>query len=182
MTESGPRKLFEKLVRQHARRMASAIRRVCGRRHRALVADVEQEVHLALWKRLQSGKTIEYPASYLYKVALTTALAVVRRIEREVPMAEREDEAVDGHNPGPQAPGLSMAERSAILSETLERLEPDEARALRGYLAGFNHAEVAELYGWSESVARHRIYRTLERLRAEAAESRGESDERRPTR
>ena len=61
---------FETLVRQHARLMAAAIRRVCGRRHGALIPDVEQEVHLALWKRLGSGKEITHPASYLYRVAL----------------------------------------------------------------------------------------------------------------
>lgn len=170
MTDSRPRERFEKLVRDHARQMASAIRRVCGRQHRSLIPDVEQEVYLALWKRLQGGKEIEFPASYLYKVALTTALSVVRRVGREVPMPENVDGAGSG-NPEAEVSRLSPAERSAILRQTLERLDTEEARALRAYLAGFNHAEVAALYGWSESVARHRIYRTLRRLRAAADET-----------
>jgi RNA polymerase sigma factor (sigma-70 family) len=154
---------FETLVRQHARLMASAIRRVCGRRHQRLVPDVEQEVHLALWKRLGSGKEIAHPASYVYRVALLTALAVVRRQgSDEVAL---EDVALG--DPASSRPGeLLPAERRSVIAEVLARLDPDEARALRAYLAGFNHAEVAELFGWSESVARHRIYRTLERLRA----------------
>ncbi|MGH9380994.1 MAG: hypothetical protein ACRD2Z_10330 [Thermoanaerobaculia bacterium] len=46
---------FDELTRDYAALMASAIRRVCGRRHGALVADVTQEVHLALRDRaLQS--------------------------------------------------------------------------------------------------------------------------------
>lgn len=170
---------FERLVREHARVMASAIRRVCGRRYRALVPDVEQEVYLALWKRLRDGNEIEYPVSYLYKVALTTALGVVRRVEREAPLPEGRGDPEVPHDPAPDASGLSSAERAVILRETLDRLESDESRALRGYLAGFNHTEVAELYGWSESAARHRIYRTLEQLRTEARKSQGERDERR---
>jgi hypothetical protein len=33
------------------------------------------------------------------------------------------------------------------------------------HLSGFNHVEVAALHGWTESVARHRIYRGLRSLR-----------------
>ena len=52
---------FASLVDQHARVIASAIRRVCSRRHRALIPDIEQEVRAALWKRLRSGKEIVHP-------------------------------------------------------------------------------------------------------------------------
>jgi DNA-directed RNA polymerase specialized sigma24 family protein len=99
-------------------------------------------------------------------MALLTALAVVRRHGGDE--LSLDDTAV-GDPPAPVPGDLLPAERRSILGEVLARLEPDEARALRAYLAGFNHAEVARLYGWSESVARHRIYRTLDRLRAEAA-------------
>lgn len=163
---------FERLVRPHARLIAAVIRRVCGRRHRALVPDVEQEVYLALWKRLGSGKEIEFPASYLYRVALTTAIAVVRR--HGIVWTSLDDPAVGDP---PDRPPIEMpeAERARAIAQVLERLDPDEARALRAYLAGFSHLEIAQLYGWSESVARHRVYRTMERLRAEA-KGRGEAE------
>jgi RNA polymerase sigma factor (sigma-70 family) len=149
---------FDRLIRDHARVMAAAIRRVCGRRHGALVADVQQEVYLALWKRLEGGKEIAHPVSYLYKVALTTALAMVRKLDRA---------AGPDHDPGPgtSSGGLHPLERQRLLEEVLATLEPDDARAMRAYLAGYNHQEVARLFGWSESVARHRIYRSQERLR-----------------
>ena len=157
---------FDELVRSHARLMAAAVRRICGRRHRELIPDVEQEVYLALWKRLGSGKEIEHPTSYLYKMALTTALAVVRAHEPRggaVPLEEAPAE-----RPAAQPAGLELAERRRLLAEVLGQVGADEARALRAYLAGFSHPEVAELFGWSESVARHRIYRSLKRLRAHA--------------
>jgi RNA polymerase sigma-70 factor (ECF subfamily) len=152
---------FEHLIRAHARVMAAAIRRVCGRRHGALVPDVQQEVYLALWKRLQSGNPIDHPVSYLYKVALTTALAMVRKLgpDRAAPEEEADLAAA------PDARALHPLERARLLAEVLEALEPDEARALKAYLAGFGHAEVARLFGWTESVARHRVYRSMEKLR-----------------
>jgi RNA polymerase sigma-70 factor (ECF subfamily) len=155
---------FERLVRPHARLIAGVIRRVCGRRHQALVEDVEQEVYLALWKRLAGGKEIEHPTSYLYKVALTTAVAVIRR--RGIDWTSLDDPAV-GDPPARPVAEMPEAERARLIGQLLERLEPDDARALRAYLAGFSHVEIARLYGWSESVARHRVYRTMERLRAE---------------
>jgi RNA polymerase sigma factor (sigma-70 family) len=141
------------------------IRRVCGRRHQALAADAEQEVYLALWKQLATGRDILYPVSYVYRVALTTALAVVRRNTREMQSLDASDAE---RLPDPQAGGVPLIERARIIADVLERLDPDEARALRAYLSGFGHAEVARLFGWSESVARHRIYRTIEKLREEA--------------
>lgn len=158
---SSGRDRFDALLRENARIVSSAIRRVCGRRHGALVPDIEQEVSLALWKRLDSGKEIEHPVSYLYKMALTTALAVVRR------HAPARDEPVeDGDLPAPGGfLGLDRAEQGRLLSEALGGLPGEQSRAVRAYLAGFNHVEVARLFGWTPSAARHHIYRGLERLR-----------------
>lgn len=163
---------FERLLRRYSRLMSAAVRRVCGRRHRELVPDAEQEVYLALWKRLGNGKEIAFPTSYLYRMALTTALAMVRKHEKE-PAADGVDELAQPVPAPGASDGLEPAERRRLISELLARAEPDEARALRAYLAGFSHLEVAELYGWSESVARHRIYRTLERLKREATAAKG---------
>jgi RNA polymerase sigma factor (sigma-70 family) len=160
---------FTALIDSHARVIASAIRRVCSRRHRALVPDIEQDVRAALWKRLQSGKEIVHPVSYLYKVALTTALAAVRR------SPEISNGLVSDVSNAPESGpflGLLPAEQSRLLSETLALLSPEENRAVRAYLAGFNHEEVARLFGWSESVARHRIYRGLDRVRGRLKEAR----------
>jgi RNA polymerase sigma factor (sigma-70 family) len=155
---------FEKLVDQYARLLGAVARRVCGRRYQALVPDVDQEIRLALWKRLKAGNDIRHPASYLYKVALATSLAVIRRYR-----PEREELEADPAEPprdaswGPDQ--LLPAERAHLLEEVIGTLEPDAARALRGYLTGLSHEELAALYGWSPSVARHLVYRSIERLR-----------------
>ena len=162
---------FEELVRDHSRVMAAAIRRVCGRRYGVLTADIEQEVHLALWKRLQGGNEIHYPVSYLYKMALTTALAAIRKIEREAPLFTEEPAAPADPASRPPA-DLYPVERSRLIDQVLGKLDADHARALRAYLAGFNHKEVASLFDWSESVARHKIYRGIERLKARLREER----------
>ncbi len=160
---------FNALVQNYSRVVASAIRRVCSRRYRSLIPDVEQEVYAALWNRLGSGKEIEDPASYIYKVALTTALSVVRKQAPETEPIEN----LPGKLTEPTRSrfgNLQPAELVRLLRELLEKLPAEHARAVRAYLAGFNHLEVASLYGWSASVARHRIYRGIEALRETVAE------------
>jgi RNA polymerase sigma factor (sigma-70 family) len=156
---------FETLVSRHSRLVASAIRRVCARRYGSLMPDVQQEVYVALWNRLGSGKEIEHPASYIYKVALTTALAVVRKhLPATEPLGEGENAAPAAGGDAPFA-NLLPAERARLLGEVLEQLPIEQSRAVRAHLAGFSHGEVASLFGWTESVARHRIYRGIEALK-----------------
>jgi RNA polymerase sigma factor (sigma-70 family) len=156
---------FSSLVDRHARVISSAIRRVCSRHHQSLIPDIEQDVRAALWKRLQSGKEIRHPVSYIYKVALTTALAAVRRYpaHAEAPSDERGEAPVSASAP---FLGLLPAEQSRLLAEALDALPLEEARAVRAHLAGFNHEDVAVLFGWTASTARHRIYRGLDKIRA----------------
>jgi RNA polymerase sigma factor (sigma-70 family) len=160
-----PRADFEVLLARYARMIDAVARRVCGRHHHCLLPDVEQEVRLALWRRLQDGDAIRHPAAYVYKVALATSLAVVRRYRpaREDLLADPED----GRPPRPEWERLLPPERTLLVEQVLERLTPDEARALRGYMSGLNHEELARLYGWTASSSRHRVYRTLEQLRKE---------------
>ncbi len=157
---------FEELLARHAKVVGAAIRRVCKGRHAELAEDAEQELRIALWKRMRGGKEIEHPVSYLYKAALTTALAVLRRQrpqEVDVPVEVEETAAAPAAS---GARGLLPAEEARLLAQLLERLPDEQSRALRAYLAGFNHGEVAQLYGWTDSVARHRIYRGMDALRA----------------
>ncbi len=77
----------------------SAIRRGCGAAYPDLRSDVEQEVYLALWQRWQYGTHLDYPISYIYKVALRTALAMLRTNttpDLAMPTVERGSHAAQG--------------------------------------------------------------------------------------
>jgi RNA polymerase sigma factor (sigma-70 family) len=157
-----PRSDFDALVARYARLMAAVARRVCGRHHQSLLPDIEQEIRLALWRRLQGAEDIRHPGTYVYKVALATSLAVVRRYRpaREDLRPDPED-----HSASPAAGRLLPPERARLVEQVLQGLKRDEARAVRGYMSGLSHRELARLYGWSDSSSRHLVYRTLEHLR-----------------
>jgi RNA polymerase sigma factor (sigma-70 family) len=159
-----PQEEFLAFIQPYKGIITSAVRRGCGAADPWLHPDVEQEVYLALWQRWQEGPRLDYPISYLYKVALRTALAMVRTNPSqnlEMHTAVRHSQAAQGT----ATQELSSAERTCLLTELLDQLPLEQARAMRAYLAGFTAVEVARLYGWSPSVARHRIYRGLQSLR-----------------
>jgi RNA polymerase sigma factor (sigma-70 family) len=160
-----PQEEFLAFTQQYRGIIVSAIRRVCGAASHSLLPDVEQEVYLALWQRWNDGTHIDYPVSYLYKVAMRTALAVMRTYRAP----DGEESTAEGYpttEPGLTSDGFSSVERACLLTELLDQLPTEQARAVRAYLAGFSHTETATLYGWSAAVARHRMYRGIHALKA----------------
>ena len=155
---------FERIAARYSKIIGAAVRRVCLHRYDALIPDVTQEVHLALWNAIETGKEIRNPEAYVYRMALTTGL---RLVERERKHSEKVGgQAVEGVSSAVDE--SIVKERARLLNELLGQLQPDESKALRAYLVGYNHVEIARLFGWTESVARHRVYRGIERLRSYA--------------
>lgn len=152
---------FERLIDKYSKVIGAAVRRVCLQRFEALIPDVTQEIHIALWKVLETGKKIENPSSYIYKVSLTTGLAMVERAKKQWIIARNLQQESSTAEVGDR----SLADRARLIEELLARLQPDESRALRAYLAGYNHVEIAKLFGWTESVARHKVYRSIDQLK-----------------
>jgi RNA polymerase sigma factor (sigma-70 family) len=162
---------FLAFMQPYARIIKHTIWRVCGDKYPALQADIEQEVYLTLWAQWTEARHIDSPISYLYKVALRAALAMLRSYSA----AELADDVESGsatRQDQPENDALTT-ERAMVLSEFLDQLSVEQARAVRAHLAGFTQQEIAHLYGWSVSVARHRIYRGLQALRAFAMQEVG---------
>ena len=154
---------FERLISQYADVIGAAIHRVCARQYNQLIPDVRQEVHIAMWRQLSAGKKPDRPASYIYKVALTTALAAIRRLNRENEIISEVGVITDRLGPDKLDTDEAL-DRARKLEEALDSLSERYRRAVKAYLAGFNHTEVAELLEISESAARHAIYRGIEQL------------------
>jgi RNA polymerase sigma factor (sigma-70 family) len=160
-------KQFEALVAGFGRLVAHAVRRVAGGAAANDLADIEQDVLLALWKRVGAEQDIAHPASYVYKAAIREAVRTVARVRRraEVPLPEAEATA-----PRLEADGerlVAERERREALRVALAALTPDRARAVRAHLAGWSVDEVMRLHGWSYQRARNLIARGMADLRLE---------------
>lgn len=163
---------WQSLVEQYAGLLRATISRVCPRQLGLQVEDIEQEARLKLWRALKSERTIESPASYVFKTAARATIDAIRRAR-----ARREEQLGPPPETGgshgwevvdPQASPERQAERALVLEkvrECLGRLKAERRRALALHLQGFTTEEIGRLLGWTEPRARNLVYRGLKQLR-----------------
>ena len=164
---------WQSLVEQYAGLLRATIARVCPRQLGLQVDDIEQEARLKLWRALKSERTIESPASYVFKTAARATIDAIRRARarREEQMGVHETPGVGGHGwevVDPQASPERQAERALVLAqvrECLGRLKEERRRTLALHLQGFTTEEIGRLLGWTEPKARNLVYRGLRQLR-----------------
>jgi RNA polymerase sigma factor (sigma-70 family) len=148
--------------------VSRTVRAVLARRFPTLAwnekEDIEQEVRLKLWKMRASGKKIDSPGSYLWKVVYTTALDLLDGKGREIPLDEACEPGRSEREPRIEA-GWLDADRRLDFERRLEALSPNRRIVLKLGLAGLELEEIAARLGWSTARVRHLHYRGLKDLK-----------------
>jgi RNA polymerase sigma-70 factor (ECF subfamily) len=161
---------FLKLVRENEARL----RKIC--RVYATDADAEkdlyQDILVQLWRALPSFEGSSQPGTWLYRVALNTALAQKRQ------RTARESATLDESNPVWRNPipapdeSLEAKQRLARLYAAIARLDDVDKAVVMMYLDEKSHREIAEVLGITESyvgVKLHRIKKSMAAWLAEEA-------------
>lgn len=149
--------------------------------------DVEQEIHLKLWKSISNGKIIKQLESYLWKAVTTTALDVLEKRWREISLDEYlekngPDRALPGLVNEPNLEGLDLCRH---LRNIIQTLPAKRRMVLNLHLAGMDLEEMARYLRWTLPKTRHLFYRGLSELRKKydkekrtwAESTKGQSDE-----
>ena len=86
----GPDVRLQELLRHYGAFLRRTIARVCPRELGLSCDDIEQDARIALWTVLKSEREIAFPASYIYKVAISASVRAIRRARgrREDPLPE----------------------------------------------------------------------------------------------
>lgn len=166
---------FERLLQRYSALLRGIIAQHCPRHLGVEATDVEQEARLRLWRALEREKELTDPASYIYRIAVTTTIDAVRRV-----LARREDqlrtEATDDDeatnvltiatDPS-HAPDVVTERRELMdrIAAAVQSLPENRRRAVELHLQGLSLAEIAELLEWTEAKVRNLVYRGLEDLR-----------------
>jgi len=148
-----------------------AMVRSVGARRGLVEADLDevmQNVRIRLWQAGEGGKTLEeLGSSYLYHVATTAALDVLRRRR-----ARRADDTEDIHgradlttdNASPHD-ALEARELAARIEAAIDTLSIDRRVTVRLHLTGYDREDIARMLGWTEARTRNLLYRGLDDLR-----------------
>jgi len=145
--------------------------RSVGARRGLVEADLDevlQDVRIRLWQAGEGGKTLEeLGSSYLYHVATTAALDLLRR-RRARRAADTEDISerteLRTENASPHD-DVEARELAAQIDAAIDMLSIDRRVAVRFHLAGYDRADIARMLGWTEARTRNLVYRGLDDLR-----------------
>lgn len=161
---------FDALLMGYGHLISAAIRRVGGAKVAAEQDDIAQAVRVALWRRLADEQSIDHPASYVYKAAVRETVRAVARLHARQAVALDD---LPGEPPADTVDGerlVEAREQRQALSQALERLTPDRARAVRAHLAGLTVDELMQLRGWTYQRARNLVARGMADLRTRLRE------------
>ena len=126
--------------------------------------DLEQEIRLQWWRSLAGFAGRSKASTWMYQVALHTALTFLRRGKRRPRPAPLED-AGNVAAPTPPPGGVEQR-RSQALHAALARLEPGDRALAYLMLEGCGADEVAKVAGISANAAGVRLHRVRARLKA----------------
>ena len=139
--QNGDRNAFSELVRTHAQSVLSVVYRMCG--DRQLAEDAAQETFIQAWLRLQSYQPRSSFRNWLFRIAVNTAIDMLRKEKRIIPGAVEDLNLTDA-GPGPESV-VSDAEQSELIRNAIMEL-PEASRAvliLREY-EGLSYKEISD--------------------------------------
>jgi RNA polymerase sigma-70 factor (ECF subfamily) len=142
---------FEELVEVHRRRLWAVARTYT---RGADAEDLYQEIQMQLWRGYAAFKGECAESTWVYRVALNTAMGWQRKAMTQSRKAVVEPIATD-------TPGASMGGRDelAILREFLASLDQTDRALLLLYLEDTSYREMGEVMGMTESNVGVRITR-----------------------
>jgi RNA polymerase sigma factor (sigma-70 family) len=129
--------------------------------------DLFQEIVYQLWKSFDSFNNASAISTWMYRVAMNTAIYFLRKSQRRPPVESMRKELLEF----PEPDDGDMDEEFAILHEHIKGLNLLEKGIVMLYLEGRSYDEIAGLIGISPSNVGTRLSRIRERLKKEIAKT-----------
>ena len=121
--------------------------------------DLFQEIVYQLWKSYQSFKGESKISSWIYRIALNTAMAIYRKPKLAVEYVEEIPEQIH------MGSEMNVSENEERLFAALRTLRDSEKALMSLYLEDLTYQEIAEITGISESNTGVRLNRIKNKLK-----------------
>lgn len=125
--------------------------------------DLFQEILFQLWRSHDSFKGESSWSTWIYRVALNTAITSFRRA-RKFPEHDQLKEEIPIESKSHE--DLELQERTQLLYRAIRSLNKVDRAVITLYLEDLSYREIAEILGISEDNAGVRLNRIKERLRS----------------
>ncbi len=151
-TDAAKERLFDEVVSANRRRIIAIARSYARPDDRV---DLCQEILLQMWKGLDTFEGRSAAGTWVYRVALNTAITFRRKNSRRIEPSTR---PLVEHYPEPVAPS-SPGHEILILEEFLQSLGKVDRAVFLLYLEDLSYREISEVTGLTESHVGVRINR-----------------------
>nr|WP_294903264.1 sigma-70 family RNA polymerase sigma factor [uncultured Lacibacter sp.] len=152
---------MEQAFLQHIQTNQKIIYKVCHlyRDTKEDQEDLFQEIVYQLWKAYPGFKGEAKPGTWIYRVALNTALAVYRKQQLNISYPDQfpELEAYTSE--------INSSEKEELLFRALRTLSDSEKAVISLYLEDFSYEEIAAITGLSENNVGVRLNRIKNKLK-----------------
>jgi RNA polymerase sigma-70 factor (ECF subfamily) len=150
-------KQFLRVIHDHQK----IVYKVCRvyRDNREDQEDLFQEIVYQLWKSYPGFKGESKVSSWIYRIALNTAIAVYRKLKISIDYYEEFPEYIHPSNE------KAISENEERLFWALRKLNDAEKAVISLYLEDFSYQEIAAITGLSESNVGVRLNRIKNKLR-----------------
>lgn len=152
---------FLEVIREHS----GIIHKVCRlyAQPGADSQDLYQDILLQLWRALPRYKGEAKLTTWMYRIALNTAISGLRRTQRDVTTTDLDLQAAPVLTYDP--PGLEQEEQLHRLYEAIGQLSEVERALVMLYLDERSYEEMEEVLGLSQGNLRVKMTRIKEKLR-----------------
>jgi RNA polymerase sigma-70 factor (ECF subfamily) len=122
--------------------------------------DLYQEIVLQLWKSYPKFRNDSKVSTWMYRIALNTAIATFRK--NKITLEFKESIPKDYHSNYTEAP----SENEERMFEAIRTLNKAERALIALYLEDYSHREIAETTGITENYVGVKISRIKEKLKS----------------
>lgn len=153
-------KEFVKTITQHQGIIHKVCRLYCD--HKDDSEDLFQEIVLQLWLSYSTFKQSSLVSTWMYKVALNTAITRLRKVTSRKKM---ESLSFDQYELAEEEGDTSVVEKEMALSKAINQLNKFDKAIVLLYLEDKNYQEMAEIMGISESYIGVKLNRIKKKLK-----------------
>lgn len=146
---------FIALVERHSAAINGVCRSFCAVKEDR--EDLRQEILLHLWQGWKNYRPEQRPITWIYRVALNTAISWRRHRQKQLETMPM----YDFDTPDDSA----LREQTAHLRELVAALPKDDRRMIRLYLDGFTSEEIGSLLDMTRTNVTTRMSRIREKIR-----------------